>query len=99
MTTTIDGAPTLARHTDKARILARLARAEGQLRGIQKMVSEERDCEVIAQQLSAARGALDRAFYDLISCALETKLSDLTGTDPEARDKIADVARLLTKYA
>ncbi|MGB5176684.1 MAG: metal-sensitive transcriptional regulator, partial [Thermoanaerobaculia bacterium] len=30
---------------DKKRLLARLARVEGQLRGIQKMISDDEDCE------------------------------------------------------
>ena len=54
---------------DKKRLLARLARVEGQLRGIQKMISDDEDCERIAQQLAAARGALNKAFSDQISCA------------------------------
>ncbi|MDH3255358.1 MAG: metal-sensitive transcriptional regulator, partial [Acidobacteriota bacterium] len=41
------------------RLLDRLARVEGQLRGIQKMIHQEAECEAIAQQLAAARGALN----------------------------------------
>ena len=44
----------------------RLRRVEGQLRGIQKMLDDDRDCAEIAQQLSAAQAALRRrtAFRD-----------------------------------
>ena len=38
----------------------RLRRVEGQLRGIQKMLDDDRDCAEIAQQLSAAQAALRR---------------------------------------
>jgi DNA-binding FrmR family transcriptional regulator len=38
----------------------RLKRIEGQVRGLQRMVAEERDCEAILTQLMAARAALDR---------------------------------------
>ena len=40
-------------------VLNRLRRAEGQIRGIQRMVEEGEDCHKIAQQFSAVRKALD----------------------------------------
>jgi CsoR family transcriptional regulator, copper-sensing transcriptional repressor len=43
-----------------ADITKRLRRVEGQIRGLQRMVEEERDCEAILTQLMAARAALDR---------------------------------------
>ena len=41
-------------------ITNRLRRIEGQIRGLQRMVEEKRDCEAILTQLMAARAALDR---------------------------------------
>jgi hypothetical protein len=38
----------------------RLKRIEGQIRGLQRMVEEQRDCEAILTQLMAGRAALDR---------------------------------------
>lgn len=38
----------------------RLKRVEGQIRGLQRMVDEGRDCEAILTQLMAARAALDQ---------------------------------------
>ena len=43
-----------------AEITNRLKRVEGQIRGLQRMVEEERDCEAILTQFMAARSALDR---------------------------------------
>ena len=40
-------------------IVKRLKRIEGQLRGLQKMVTDERDCESIVTQLAAVRSAID----------------------------------------
>ncbi len=45
----------------KDKLKARLARLEGQLRGIQKMVDEDRECQDIVQQLSAVRSGLNSA--------------------------------------
>ncbi len=39
----------------------RLRRVEGQVRGIQKMLDEDRECAEIAQQLNAAQAALRNA--------------------------------------
>ena len=41
-------------------ITNRLKRIEGQVRGLQRMVAEQRDCEAILTQFMAARAALDR---------------------------------------
>lgn len=40
-------------------VLKRLKRIEGQIRGLQKMVSDERECESIVTQLAAVRSAID----------------------------------------
>ncbi len=42
-------------------LLKRLKRIEGQVRGIQKMISEGRDCESLITQLAAVRSAIDSA--------------------------------------
>ena len=49
----------------------RLRRIEGQIRGLQRLLAERRDCTEIAQQIAAARAALDRVALDLISAGLE----------------------------
>lgn len=49
----------------------RLRRVEGQIKGLQRMLQEDRDCTEIAQQIAAARAALDRVAVDLISAGLE----------------------------
>jgi CsoR family transcriptional regulator, copper-sensing transcriptional repressor len=55
----------------KQALCARLAKVEGQLRGIQKMLNEDQDCEKIAQQLSASRKALDKTFFTMVACVME----------------------------
>ena len=42
-------------------VLKRLKKIEGQIRGLQKMVAEERNCESIVTQLAAVRSAIDSA--------------------------------------
>lgn len=80
---------------DKKTLIDRLARVEGQLRGVQRMIAEEKECEAIAQQLAAARGALNKAFAELIACAFQHRLSS---SDDDRRDNISEIVQLLAKY-
>lgn len=79
-------------------LVMRLKRVEGQLRGVQHMIEANEDCEAVAQQLSAARKALDKAFYELLACALEhPQFSTAKGEKHEAR--VQRIARALAKFA
>ena len=50
----------------KADLLKRLRRLEGQVRGVQKMLEDERECQDILQQLAAIRAATHRTSLRLI---------------------------------
>jgi len=82
---------------DKKTLIDRLARVEGQLRGVQRMIAEEKECEAIAQQLAAARGALNKAFAELIACAFHHRLAGRQSGDDD-RDQISEIVQLLAKY-
>lgn len=56
----VGGIPTQGVAVGVEEITNRLKRIEGQVRGLQRMVEESRDCEAILTQLMAARAALDR---------------------------------------
>ena len=78
-------------------LVLRLRRIEGQLRGVQSMIESGAQCEPVAQQLSAARKALDKAFFELIACAIEHPQDADTGTrDPQHARRIA---RALARFA
>lgn len=51
---------------DKQNMLRRLRRAEGQIRGIQRMLEEDRYCVDVLIQLAAVRAALDKVGLTLI---------------------------------
>lgn len=79
-------------------LVMRLKRVEGQIRGVQHMIEANEDCEAVAQQLSAARKALDKAFYELLACALEhPQFSTAKGEAQQAR--VQRIARALAKFA
>ena len=77
--------------TIKARrkaLCARLARIEGQVRGLQKLINTQAEPEKISQQMAAARKALDKAFFAMVA-------------DLMASDQITptDAAGLLLRFA
>ncbi len=59
-------ARTPARRHDKPGLLKRLNRIEGQVRGLNKMVEEDRYCVDILTQISAVRSALDAVALELL---------------------------------
>lgn len=78
-------------------LLKRLARVEGQIRGVQKLIREGEDCEKVLQQLTASRKALDKSFFEMIACLVEGCVYDESmGSMP---DRIAEVRSLLSRYA
>ena len=78
-------------------LLKRLARVEGQIRGIQKMIQQpDADCEKVLQQMTAARRALDKAFFEMLACVIESNVLD---EQQEAAQRMSEVKELLTRYA
>ena len=82
----------------QAEVIKRLARVEGQIRGIQKLIVAESDCDKTLQQMTAARRALDKAFFDMLACVIEANVVEEAETKPVA-ERMAEVKALLTRYA
>lgn len=72
-------------------ILARLSRVEGQVRAVQRMITERRDCHMIAHQMAAANAALSRATAQLMTASMAQCL--VAGTDED------ELARLTEAFA
>lgn len=75
---------------DKTAVLRRLGRIEGQVRGIAKMIDEERYCVDVLQQLQATRAALARV-EDLV-------LKDHAATCVEGAIESGDAAAQRKKF-
>lgn len=63
------------------KIKNRLRRVEGQIKGVLRMMEDDKDCKDIVTQLSAARSAIDRTIgvivsSNLISCIQDESLKD-----------------------
>jgi CsoR family transcriptional regulator, copper-sensing transcriptional repressor len=74
----------------KSRNLARLKRVEGQVRGIQKMVEEDRYCADILGQLSAVHEALRAVGRELMRNHLRHCAADAFRTGGGKADEVCD---------
>ena len=85
----------------RTEILHRLRRAEGQLRGIQRMVEEGEDCLKIGQQFAAVRKALDSTYLRMTVCFMSQELEQkLTPDEAQKADLsvvMQDVETLLAR--
>ena len=57
-------------------VLKRLRRAEGQLRGVQRLVEEGADCRDVITQLTAAQAALHRVGLKLMAAGMQHCMTD-----------------------
>ncbi len=89
----VDPKPTLP---TKEQVLNRLKRLEGQVRGLQKMVEEDRDCHEILTLLSGVRGALEAAGEIIFEAYLEECRADLAEGRGDTR-AIVQAVRLLRR--
>ena len=78
-------------------ILNRLKRAEGQLRGIQRMVEAGEECKAIATQMSAVRKALDSTYVRMTLCFMQQALQDKVEDKAATQQMLSELEGLLNK--
>lgn len=81
-----------------AQVMNRLRRAEGQLRGVQKLLAEGADCGKVLTQLAAANRAVEQAGFRLVAgglawCAQHPDAAAAAGY------RIEDLEKLFTRIA
>ena len=72
-------------------IVKRLKRIEGQIRGLQKMVADERDCESIVTQLAAVRSAIDSVGALVLNNYIKICAPKGNKTDPDVYESMVRV--------
>ena len=80
---------------DKKSYINRLSRLEGQIRGISKMLEEDRSCQDVVTQLSAVKAGIDKVIAlmvteNLMTCVVEENTK-------EQRDKVEQALKLIIK--
>ena len=83
----------------KETCLKRLNRIEGQVRGLARMVKEDRYCIDIVTQIAAVRAALRRAEEELLRDHVAHCINDavLSGNRAEQRRKIAELMDVVSR--
>jgi DNA-binding FrmR family transcriptional regulator len=86
--------------TEQRDVLNRLARIEGQVRGLQRMVEEDEYCVDILTQISAVTTALDRVGLKVLDghvhgCVREA----MVGGGKEAEAKTAELLEAVERFA
>jgi DNA-binding FrmR family transcriptional regulator len=96
--TAVESAAATYRTEHQRDVVNRLKRIEGQVRGLIDMVETGRSCEDVAQQMSAARKAMDKAFYRMMACSVMEAVS-FSDTEEVALREVERSTRILEKYA
>ena len=99
MPSTTTPMPTRGYTATKDQLLKRLRRIEGQVRGVQGMVDEDRYCIDVITQISAIQAALDKVALGLLDeharhCVMGAEPGDQTDKTEEL---MAAVARLMRR--
>jgi len=93
-TATATPTPETVRNSHQRDVVNRLKRIEGQVRALVDMVESGRPCEDVAQQMSAARKAMDKAFYRMMACSVMEAVHS-----PDSVAEIERATSILEKYA
>jgi DNA-binding FrmR family transcriptional regulator len=99
MTPAATTAPTRGYTATKDQLLARLGRIEGQVRGIERMVQEDRYCIDVLTQISAVQAALDKVALGLLDGHAHTCVigAEVDQQDERTAEMMAAVGRLLRR--
>jgi DNA-binding FrmR family transcriptional regulator len=87
------------RNDIKTNCLKRLKRIEGQVRGLSRMVEEDRYCIDVVTQISAVRAALRRAEEEILRDHVTHCVEDAieSGNRAEQRRKIAELMNVVSR--
>ncbi|MDH6365165.1 DNA-binding FrmR family transcriptional regulator [Enterococcus sp. PF1-24] len=82
---------------DEKKVLNRLKRAEGQLRGVQKMVVTDKECLEVITQLTAVRSSIDRLIGMIVAENLKNCLEDPVANPQEQSEKIEQAIQMIMR--
>jgi len=89
------------RQDTKPKLLNRLRRIEGQVRGVARMIEEDRYCIDVLNQLQAIRAALTRVEGEMLKGHLQHCIESaiVRGDQAEQRQKASELIELLDRVA
>ncbi|WP_174730535.1 metal-sensitive transcriptional regulator [Mesobacillus harenae] len=75
----------------------RLKRLEGQVRGVIRMMEEEKNCKDVVTQLSAVRSAVDRAIGFIVAKNLEACIRAAEDEGKSTEDAVQEAVNMIVK--
>ncbi|MGG1636001.1 metal-sensitive transcriptional regulator [Paenibacillus sp. NRS-1760] len=83
--------------TYDSKVINRVKRMEGQLRGILRMMDEGKNCKEVITQLSAVRSGLDHTIGVIVSENLVECVQNAKGVQSKLNESIQEAVNLLVK--
>ncbi|MDD2422265.1 MAG: metal-sensitive transcriptional regulator [Heliobacteriaceae bacterium] len=86
-------------HTERqTEVLRRLKKIEGQVRGVQRMILNQRDCAEILVQVAAIKAAINQVGLNVLSCHLVDQFAATPDGEKSAASLIEDFMAQLKKF-
>ncbi|MDN4094595.1 MULTISPECIES: metal-sensitive transcriptional regulator [Bacillales] len=82
-------------YTDE--IKKRLRRLEGQVRGVLRLMEEEKPCKEVVAQLSAVRNAADKAIAQIVAVNLQQCIQEEQAAGRDTGKLVQEAVELLVK--
>jgi DNA-binding FrmR family transcriptional regulator len=83
---------------EKIKVTHRINRIEGQIRGLKKMVDEDRNCRDILKQIAATLGALRSLGAVVLEDHLTGCVSRAVGAKGKGKNVISEVVEIFSKF-
>lgn len=87
----------MSKHPCHRSQITRLKRAEGQLRGVVRLIDEGKYCIDILNQLKAAQKALASIEANILETHIESCVAEAISSPNEARQKIAELTKIIKR--
>ncbi len=84
---------------DHDKLIARINRIEGQVRGLKKMVQEDRDCLQVLKQIAAASGALRSLGAVILEDHLKGCVATAIQSQANGSQMISEVVEIFNKFS
>ncbi|MGV8123713.1 MAG: metal-sensitive transcriptional regulator [Candidatus Xenobiia bacterium LiM19] len=79
-------------------LLERLRRVEGQIRGIHRMIEDERECSEIMTQVAASLSALDKVGFMIVSRSLNDCIAESLKSGADHHEAVDKAVKLLMNF-
>lgn len=90
----------LGKHEEmQGELLARLRKIEGQVRGVHKMIQDQRGCGEIVIQLAAIKSAINRVGMNVLGCHLSDQIEKGLAEGKDVKESISDFMTVFNNFS